>query len=158
MKMRRFRQTHPIVRSSLESDFAGGQGAFSLCHVIYPSSHYGSNLTKIDACGSRSYGDTFPRVSERSAAERVSERTGAAERMSERTSGLFFTASFQTDLSHRPSNSPSKRNHFQITRHSSTFLNYFSIHLNGTMSRISVKIDAFSLAKSVRDIGDSFVW
>ena len=63
----------------------------------------------------RSYGDTFPRVSERvsgasegasergskrasgvkwSAAERVSERTSAAERMSERTSGPFFTVPF----------------------------------------------------------------
>ena len=37
----------------------------------------------------------------RSAAERVSERTSAAERTSERKSGPFFTAPFQTDLSHR---------------------------------------------------------
>ena len=58
----------------------------------------------------RSYGATFPRVSGVSegarwsiaerVSERMSERTSAAERMSERTNGLFFTASFQTDLSH----------------------------------------------------------
>ena len=122
-----------------------------------------NHLKKWPSLVTRSYGDIFPRVSERLSGaregvreERADEQCG--ERTSERTSGPFFTASFQTDLSHRPSNLTSKRNHFQITRHLSTFLNYFSIYLNGTMSRISVKIDAFSLAKSVRDIRDSFVW
>jgi len=64
-------------------------------------------LNLVETLVIRSYGDTFPRVSgrvsgasegaeraKRSAAERVSERT------SERTSGTFFTAPFQTDLSH----------------------------------------------------------
>ena len=59
----------------------------------------------------RSYGDTFPRVSERvsgasEGASRASgalwsERTSAAERTSERTSGSFFTVPFQTNLFHR---------------------------------------------------------
>ena len=70
-------------------------------------------LNQSETLMTRSYDDTFPRVSERvggasegaerakrSAVEQVSERMSTVERTNERASGPFFTAPFQTDLTH----------------------------------------------------------